>query len=66
MRCCSRLAVCGLLLIAVGLVFAQSAGFRFVFDDGGYIVDNRGLFHGVTWESIRWAFTSSHMATGIR
>ncbi len=29
----SRLAVCGLLLLAVGLVFGQTAGFGFVYDD---------------------------------
>ena len=36
------LAVCGLLLLAVGLVFGQTAGFGFVnYDDGVGIYENR-------------------------
>ena len=58
----SWLAVCGLLLFAVGLGFGQSAQFGFVFDDGGYVVSNRHILGGVTWDRVHWAFVSSHMA----
>ena len=35
------LAVCAFLLVAVALVFGQTAGYQFVnFDDGGYVYDN--------------------------
>ena len=37
-----RPAVCGLVLLAVGLVFGQTAGFGFVnYDDEGGVYENR-------------------------
>jgi tetratricopeptide (TPR) repeat protein len=51
------------LLLAVGLTFAQTAGFGFVnFDDRDYVYDNRNVSDGVSGEGIRWAFTQSHVA----
>ncbi len=58
-----RLTVCGLLLAAVGLVFAQTAGFGFVnFDDGGYVYDNPKISGGLTARGIAWVFTHQHVA----
>ncbi len=55
------LAVCGLLLIAVGLVFGQTAHHEFVnFDDDLYVYDNPQVPHGLTAEGISWAFRSGH------
>ena len=56
-------AVCVLLLLAVGLTFAQTAGFGFVnFDDRDYVYDNRNVSDGLSGEGIRWAFAQSHVA----
>jgi tetratricopeptide (TPR) repeat protein len=51
------LAVCILLVLAVTLVFAQSAGHAFVnFDDPEYVQDNPHVNGGVTAEGIDWSF----------
>ena len=52
-------AVCGLLLLAVGLVFGQTVGYGFCsFDDGIYITSNFHVLRGFSWENIVWAFTT--------
>ena len=53
------LAVCGLLVLAVGLVFAQTAGFRLVnYDDDKYI---RGpVVNALTAKTVSWAFAEPH------
>ena len=54
-------AVCGLLVLSVALVFAQSAGHSFVnFDDPDYVQANPMVAHGVTAEGIAWSFTHFH------
>ena len=61
------LAVCGLLLLAVGLVFGQTVRHEFVnFDDDLYVYDNPQVSHGLTAAGIVWAFTHRYVATGIR
>ncbi len=53
------LAVCGGLLLAVGLVFGQTVQYKFVnFDDDGYVTDNPHVQQGVSVSSIYWAFTN--------
>jgi tetratricopeptide (TPR) repeat protein len=56
--------VCGLLLLAVFLVFAQTAGHDFVnIDDDDYVSGNRHVRAGLTADGAAWAFTarrSSH------
>ena len=57
------LALCGLLFLAVGLVFAQTVCYQFVnFDDGGYVYDNPQISGGFTARGIAWVFTHEHVA----
>lgn len=51
-----------LLLVAATLAFYNPIGHnQFIeFDDGAYIVANRQVQQGVTWEAVKWAFTSFH------
>jgi tetratricopeptide (TPR) repeat protein len=57
------LAVCGLLLLAVGLVFGQTTRFEFVnFDDDEYVYENPHVSQGLSAEAITWAFTHSYSA----
>jgi tetratricopeptide (TPR) repeat protein len=47
------------LAAAVIAVYAPVAAFDFVnFDDDAYVYGNRQVQSGLTWEGIRWAFTS--------
>ena len=46
-------AICGLLCLAVVLVFCQTGGYDFVnFDDDHYVYDNEHLNHGFTWDGL--------------
>jgi Flp pilus assembly protein TadD len=56
----TALAVCGLLLLAVDLVFGQTARFEFVYDDGIYLCENPRVAHGLTIKGVTWALTSTH------
>lgn len=57
----AALIVCALLLLAVFLVFRQTANFGFVnLDDPDYITNNTKIQEGLTWNGVRWAFTSFH------
>ena len=59
-----KLAVCGMLIAAVGLVFSQTAGFQFVgCDDDRCIYKNVKVTAGLTVQGIVWAFT--HQSPGI-
>jgi protein O-mannosyl-transferase len=54
-------AVCGLLLLAVALVFGQTLQHDFVdFDDQQYVVNNPQVVRGLTGDGLVWAFTASH------
>ena len=56
-------AVCGLLLLAVWLVFGQTVHFGFVnLDDDRYVYENRQVMGGLTAQGIGWAFTQNHAA----
>lgn len=50
----------GVVMIAMVLaVYSQLAGHDFIdFDDGAYILNNTHVRTGLTFENIRWAFTS--------
>ena len=55
----TALAVCGLLLLAVALVFGQTVRFEFVnFDDDVYVYENLHVQKGMTPEGFVWAFTN--------
>ena len=54
-------AVCGMLLLAVAVVFGQTVRHEFVnFDDDRYVVENPQITHGLTARTIGSAFTHSH------
>ncbi len=49
------------LLLALGAVYLQTAGFPFLaFDDGPYLTDNQVVRQGLTAEGVEWAFTTLH------
>jgi tetratricopeptide (TPR) repeat protein len=55
------LAVCGGLLLAVGLVFGHTVRCGFVsFDDGAYVYANPHVLHGLSPHEIVWAWTRLH------
>ncbi len=60
------LAICGFLLLAVGLVFGQTVRHDFVnFDDPEYVFQNPQVSDGLTAHGITWAFTQSRGANWI-
>ena len=60
-RVCA-LAVCGLLLLGVGLVFGQTAGFGFVnYDDNAGVYDNRLVTGELTLRGVLAVFTQRHV-----
>jgi tetratricopeptide (TPR) repeat protein len=59
------LAVCGLLLLAIGLVFSQTARFQFInLDDGRCIYDNPHVTAGWTASGVVWALTGRYAGSG--
>src|SRR3972149_5950650 len=55
------LAVCGLLLLAVALVFGQTLWNDFVhYDDNDYVCENTQVVQGLTVQGIAWALTTKH------
>jgi protein O-mannosyl-transferase len=57
----STLAVSGLLLLSVIVVFGQTAGHEFVnFDDADYVYKNRHVCGGLAGAEIAWAFSAFH------
>jgi Tfp pilus assembly protein PilF len=57
----AALAVCVFLLLAVALVFGQTARHDFVnFDDNEYVYDNPHVKQGLTLSNVAWAFNVGH------
>jgi protein O-mannosyl-transferase len=55
-------AVCGLLLLAVGLVFGQTVHHEFInLDDNVNVYLNPHVTGGLTAEAVKWAFTDRYM-----
>ena len=51
-------AVCGFLLLAVGLVFGQTLRHEFIpYDDDGYVYENPHVTAGLTLSGLWWALT---------
>jgi|WetSurMetagenome_2_1015567.scaffolds.fasta_scaffold99501_1 protein O-mannosyl-transferase len=51
-------AVCGVLLLAVVLVFGRTVGHEFIcYDDDRYVYENPVVQKGMTLEGLRWAMT---------
>jgi tetratricopeptide (TPR) repeat protein len=62
-RGAGRLAVCGILLLAVIAVFGQTARHEFVnFDDDDYVCANRHVTGGLSRAGIAWAVTTLDVA----
>ncbi len=58
-----EIAVCAVLAAAVWLVFAQIGGHGYVnFDDWDYVGDNPAVLSGVSWEGLKFAFTTDMTA----
>jgi Flp pilus assembly protein TadD len=54
-------AICGLIVLAVAVVFGQTAGHGFVnYDDDDYVYENPHVTPGLTGPGILWAFTQAH------
>ena len=53
--------ICAFLVLAVALVFGQTAGHQFVnYDDDQYVYGVPQVIKGITLEGTAWAFTHSH------
>jgi len=51
--------ICAFLALSTLIIFAPALTCDFVdYDDPGYIINNEHIQHGLTWDSIRWAFTT--------
>ncbi len=58
---CTVPIVCGLLLLAVALVFGQTLRHPFINDDDPlYVSENPSLAPGLTFTGIGWAFSTTH------
>jgi tetratricopeptide (TPR) repeat protein len=56
--------VCGLLCLAVVLVFCQTGGYDFVnYDDDQYVYDNSHIRDGMTWEDLKYYAIHYHAYT---
>ena len=54
-----ELCLCTVLAVAVWLVFAQTGSHGYVnFDDWDYVGDNPAVLSGITWEGVKFAFTT--------
>lgn len=55
------LAIAGALLVGGLLLYLQVAGHQFLFyDDGQYVAENPRVRAGLSWDGVRWAFTTLH------
>jgi protein O-mannosyl-transferase len=54
-------AVCLLLVVAVLVVFGPALRCGFIsYDDPDYVSSNPDVQHGLNWQSIQWALTTTH------
>ena len=54
------LGICVFLAAITWLVFGQTLGHEFVWDDQDYVVDNSEVAKGLTLHGVGWAFTHVH------
>src|SRR5437016_3433492 len=58
-----NLLICLLLVITAFAVYSPVHDFEFVdYDDPAYVPNNPMVREGLTWEGVRWAFTTGHEA----
>ena len=49
------------LVSAVLVIYGQTGGYDFIsYDDRTYVMNNPAIRNGITWESLRWAFTATY------
>ena len=54
-------AICLFLLLSTLAVYWRITGNAFTnFDDPDYVTDNPMVLRGLTWEGVKWAFTTQH------
>jgi protein O-mannosyl-transferase len=54
-------AICAILVLATFFVYWPVRHHDFInFDDGDYVTCNPHVQSGLTWQTVRWAFTSGH------
>jgi protein O-mannosyl-transferase len=54
-------AIAGALLAGALLLYLQVADHQFLFyDDGQYVAENPRVRAGLSWDNVRWAFTTLH------
>lgn len=59
----SELIVFTVLTALVIFIYGQTVGFGFInFDDNQYVYENPFVFSGLSWTTIKWAFTEFHSA----
>ena len=57
------LGICLALVAAVVLLYAQVAGHAFInLDDPAYYNENSQVRAGLTWQGVRWAFSTFHLS----
>jgi protein O-mannosyl-transferase len=55
-----KLTICALLVLAVFVVFGQTLGHDFILcDDNVYTYENQHVCEGLTWDSFKWACTTT-------
>ena len=53
--------ICVALTVLAVAVYAPVRGHAFVsFDDPAYLTENPRVADGLTWDAVRWAFTTGH------
>ena len=57
----AKVSICIFLMVATFCIYSQVQDHEFInFDDDLYITDNLNVKAGLTSESVKWAFTTSH------
>jgi hypothetical protein len=60
------LGLCLLLVAGVAAVYVRVGGFDFVdYDDPFYVTRNPQVLAGLTWDGVKWAFTTMHAGNWI-
>jgi tetratricopeptide (TPR) repeat protein len=60
------LGLCLLLIAGVAAVYVRVVGFGFVdYDDPFYVTRNPQVLAGLTWDGVKWAFTTMHAGNWI-
>ncbi|MBN1405796.1 MAG: tetratricopeptide repeat protein [Candidatus Omnitrophica bacterium] len=60
----TKSAILIILIILVGFSYwsTSNLGFIELYDDVQYVIENSDVREGLTWNSIKWAFTANHAA----